>query len=923
MVRKERKQNAADPDMYVPDRVKTTALLGKKPLYPCKDTDDCPDPDGCQGKRIIPSHFFLSSLSFSDMMQELFEEINGYLGDQGKPTVDPSTAGSPTTSILSPLNMSTKGEEEDYIENSKYPTPDSTMDPSDESLKSLSPLQTAMFVESDDDDSSFGTNRGDPRYSPTHPNDHTEQAVCACYKCKDDEPGRLGNNATATTATEPPSSKQRVLHKPKSTSSFGAVSSAKLAHIAGLVKQTLISTPRDILTAPPPTNQQHSLPGSTFDNLSETTPTSYNYDQRDMAVIRPHDDPLSPLGGTFSSHHASNTSERSDLPTFYGDNVASSINLEHRENQWNNSGGDYNLHDLSSSNTCIPGEQQQPLMVEGDTPQLPFLTSSHRLGEPHVIALRTKMARDVGSHDDRINAYNNAYSHCIMARTDMVPWIKKQYSKGPPDLVQNYTPRPKRSSKALFGLFKRHSRIDDPIPSTTLLSANSPSELANTSISSGKSSFLMESLHASSPQPTKSPQSLSTPSWNNDVELPSVHTIQPNQKEQQKSHRSLSPNPSEKKKPSTHSVEEPLSILKKSSSAASLVEPVSILKSPSPGYTTEPSLSKSRSQPSFLGEDRPVTSILKSRSPSPSMESRRATRSRSPIAHPPPPSSHPNSTSKRSHLLCPPPAPSSQPRQRSRSVSPSPQKSRSPSPMSRHSSPSAEHYNGSPRDSYPRQPPHRRSPSPSLVPPSRHHRSPSTPSQDQYLSPKRHSGTNHYRSNSNGSSRSHHTADYGDGSSRKTIHRARSNDYLDSVAPMAPINGSHFLLPLEQQHMAPRRLSHDYRSPPGPMLGSAGRRATDPPHRRRRSMAMDEEDYFSNRQQRPPSTQRQWPAPMGRPLSKRPSKSHLQETTALDDLCAFFQHMPRHILANYLQEAQGDFFLAKDICMEDIMANGI
>jgi hypothetical protein len=125
-----------------------------------------------------------------------------------------------------------------------------------------------------------------------------------------------------------------------------------------------------------------------------------------MAVIRPHDDPLSPSGGTFSSHYASNTFERSDLPTFYGDNVASSINLEHKENQSNNGGGDYNLHNSSSSNTCIPGEQQQPVMVEGGTPQLPCLTSSHRLGEPHVIALRTKMARDVGSHDDRINAYS-------------------------------------------------------------------------------------------------------------------------------------------------------------------------------------------------------------------------------------------------------------------------------------------------------------------------------------------------------------------------------------------------------------------------------------------------------------------------------------------------------------------------------------
>jgi hypothetical protein len=64
--------------------------------------------------------------------------------------------------------MSTEGEEDDdSIENSEYPTPDITMDPSDESLKSLSPLQTAMFVESDDDDgdSSLGTDRGDRRYS--------------------------------------------------------------------------------------------------------------------------------------------------------------------------------------------------------------------------------------------------------------------------------------------------------------------------------------------------------------------------------------------------------------------------------------------------------------------------------------------------------------------------------------------------------------------------------------------------------------------------------------------------------------------------------------------------------------------------------------------------------------------------------------
>lgn len=61
--------------------------------------------------------------------------------------------------------MSTEGEEDDdSTENSEYPIPEYTMDPSDESLKSLSPLQTAMFVESDDDDSSLGTDRDGRRY---------------------------------------------------------------------------------------------------------------------------------------------------------------------------------------------------------------------------------------------------------------------------------------------------------------------------------------------------------------------------------------------------------------------------------------------------------------------------------------------------------------------------------------------------------------------------------------------------------------------------------------------------------------------------------------------------------------------------------------------------------------------------------------
>lgn len=41
-------------------------------------------------------------------------------------------------------------------------------------------------------------------------------------------------------------------------------------------------------------------------------------------------------------------------------------------------------------------------LVEG----LFLLTPAQRIGEPHTVVLRTNMARDVGSHEDRINAYS-------------------------------------------------------------------------------------------------------------------------------------------------------------------------------------------------------------------------------------------------------------------------------------------------------------------------------------------------------------------------------------------------------------------------------------------------------------------------------------------------------------------------------------
>lgn len=83
--------------------------------------------------------------------------------------------------------------------------------------------------------------------------------------------------------------------------------------------------------------------------------------------------------------------------------------------------------------------------------QQPFLTPSARTGGEHV-ALRMAESRNIPRRQDRMMAYSmsdafiqtithfqyeiaNAYHDCIMARTNIIPWLTKQYSKGPPDAM--------------------------------------------------------------------------------------------------------------------------------------------------------------------------------------------------------------------------------------------------------------------------------------------------------------------------------------------------------------------------------------------------------------------------------------------------------------------------------------------------------
>ncbi|CAO3595815.1 unnamed protein product [Absidia cylindrospora] len=1023
-----------------------------------------------------------------DMMQELFEEINGYLGDKDTPGF--ASHASPG---LSPFNVSTEGEEDEHPIEHTQNDDIAMLNQGETTYQTQSPLQPAMFVESDEEDSS--TDNGDTRDSIHIEHDQNEQTVCMCYKCKHDQMEHSGQQQSSeNTNYDKSSAASQFLQfkrwsKPASSSFGGAVGNAKLAHIAGLVKQTLTSTPRDIITSTatprkrPTNDRRHSALSinSTSDRLdsqfiplatssSTTSRHSYNPSEEEETNYPPstlsyhdntHPEKETSIGGSIY-HSNTNPGASFDRDSGYQDRNGDWVTTAAASMNWDssichdasnqNETGLYNEQDIDNTAQATTAttedymdsfhdEKQQ--LPDGSllmTRQLPFLTPIHRVGEPHSVVLRTKLARDVGSHEDRINAYNNAYSHCIMARTDMVPWIKKQYSKGPPNLVVQYTPRPKKSSKSLFGLFKRHSKLGDTLPSTALTAANSNPDLSKLSVSSTRSSILTQSTNAVSPQPSFTPSDSYFPqdqqlhqqtneaasSTNNeDMYLSPTDTIglkidknisgyKPHEH-----HRTPSPSPSlsngKKKSKSLASVTEPVSILKKSSSISTINtadRPGPLLKKSSsvssfadgessPGYRNKSPTSMS----GFTEEDILVSNLMKNRSssPSPSMESRRPTtrhRSPSPISYVSAPANrnnNSNSSNKRSQLLCPPDTRSpvhhhqsqQQQRQRSRSVSPSPkpspsQRSRSSSPMSAAPPPMRrssllldEHYEPPPsHHSYHHHHRHRsssseyqRSPSPSAIS-TRQYTAP-PPTTDRRLSPRPYTNGDdrrHHRRNSHTSSPTTEFYRNNETPGRKIIHRARSNENYDhkshgyapppafmeddtsvmmmdrhsarrggpyrSSSPLHYSDASSYLLPLEQQSMAPppprgsshRRIRSSSPMSPPLLPPSANNRA--PTHRRRRSMMDMGDDYYYDEDDdayvlKKPMTVARGSSNSNTRRQQQQRRSQPPKNDPLHDLCAFFHHLPRHVLAKYLQDAGGDFYLAKDLCMEDIMANGI
>ncbi|ORY90498.1 hypothetical protein BCR43DRAFT_499398 [Syncephalastrum racemosum] len=156
---------------------------------------------------------------------------------------------------------------------------------------------------------------------------------------------------------------------------------------------------------------------------------------------------------------------------------------------------------------------------------LPYLTPAYRTGEAHS-ALSMRHVREMPEREARVSALNGAYQHCIRAKTDLIPWLKKQYSKGPPDAVFEYAPKPRKTPNRLMAIFKRQkqrepdvnpalqssiSRVLSAQPSTPDLSSSTPLSTASSSSTSRSITSRSDSASPDESIPRKSlrrPQSM-------------------------------------------------------------------------------------------------------------------------------------------------------------------------------------------------------------------------------------------------------------------------------------------------------------------------------------------------------------------------------------------------------------------------------
>ncbi|KAL0094458.1 hypothetical protein F4703DRAFT_1937932 [Phycomyces blakesleeanus] len=510
--------------------------------------------------------------------------------------------------------------------------------------------------------------------------------------------------------------------------------------------------------------------------------------------------------------------EEEEEEVYYQDQEQDRLN-QYSDDEYYDNPGDYNGSPYQDQEYIMVGAPSEMVYSASPSGTQTCLTPANRNGGEHT-PLRTMDLDELNSRIDRIIAYEHAYYSCIAAKTYLTPWVKKQYSKGPPDAMFDYTPPPKRSTSRIFGLFKRSSSrnlsqsnvgdLSNPLTKSMLsLSSHiSSSQIPISTITTSQPNCLIEDQRRTS--------TLDFLSGDEDFDEGdnSLQIVKP--KKSGLSLRSSSISPSRESNYSRTSIssispmEEPVSILKKKPSQSK------VYQTPSTRSSTffDPSREVYDEDPVL---DNPYESIYEPQIP---------------------------------------------PQRRSSYISAAP---------SYHSSPLDDRHSMIDHDNF--QEPYSAS----------KRRVKSTPPVKQYTS--------------------------------------RPLPYTESSPVPFPTRSSKYVSAVSSS----TSLHRDYQSPQGwtPTRSPSFQSSYDYSHK----PAYNEQSSYSYHSHRPT------PEPVYEP-------QHYQHTPAaraahaaqfsydawdkaLDDLCAFFRHVDRSILEEYLEEAQGDFHTAKRMCIDTIMTSGL
>ncbi|KAI9015870.1 hypothetical protein CLU79DRAFT_336042 [Phycomyces nitens] len=485
--------------------------------------------------------------------------------------------------------------------------------------------------------------------------------------------------------------------------------------------------------------------------------------------------------------------------------------------EYYNDQGDYEDVDQDQGYIMM-GTPSEMVYSTSPSHQWSCLTPANRNGEEHI-PLRTMDLDGLNTHRDRMIAYEHAYYNCIAAKTYLTPWVKKQYSKGPPDAMFDYTPPPKRSTSRIFGLFKRSSSrnlsqtsmvdLANPLTKSVLsLSSHiSSSQTPISTIATNQTGHLIQDQRLAS--------NLDFHSGDNDEEDNSLQIVNP-----KKSRSSLQISPSSSFRESHYSptsissvspVEEPVSILKKKPSKNK------IYKTPSPRH----SVFLDQSEEDY-DEDVPLDNH------------------------------HNHQDFYEPHI----------PVQRRSSYAPM-------------------------TPSYHKQ-----------IPDSRNRVIDLDNFQEPYSAPKR-------RVKSTPPAKQYNSRPLSYTESAPLPVPTRSSKYVGTSPNSSLYREYQTSQAWPQAHSSPAQNTFDYDYTPG----YSDQRSY--PYQNYRPAP--EPSYESQRYHHTPAAR----------AAQEAQFSYDAWDKALDDLCAFFRHVDRSILEEYLEEAQGDFYVAKKMCIDTIMTSGL